>query len=90
MRAQYPAELAVYSSGLSEAEVCRRARVGVRYLRRIYRTGAPYGTAERLARVTGAPITAFQRPPHRGRETPAREGWLAQGDRALPARPPEG
>lgn len=76
-----PGAAAICRAGLTEQEVCRRARVCPRYLRRILRHGTPYyHTAERLARVVGCPITAFQRPPEGG-ETPARVGVGARRGR---------
>lgn len=47
------------AAGLPGREIARRARIGLPYLRQVLREGAPYHTAERLARVTGIRVDAF-------------------------------
>lgn len=78
-----PAEAAVRDSGVAVEDVCRRARVGRRYLARLLRDGAPYDTAERLAMVLGCRIEVFL--PHRAVGTPGRRDRGRGGCRPSPA-----
>jgi transcriptional regulator with XRE-family HTH domain len=54
-----PAHAVFAASGLTAADVARRARISPAYLRRLLREGAPYHTALRLSRVLGCSTDDF-------------------------------